>query len=256
MALELSSVSITRGKKQVVHDLSFSVNKPELIGIIGPNGAGKSSLMRAIAGLLPFSGSIWLDNISMTTLRAEKIARRLAYLPQERVVHWPLTVKEVVMLGRIPHRKAFGSASRDDIKAVDEAMRHLEISKLANRSFSTLSGGEQARVLIARMAAQETQLIIADEPTSGLDPSHQIGLMQLFQTFVASGKTVLTSLHDLPLSSRWCDRILLIKEGRVVADGAPDAVMTVERIAEVYGVQAVKSTVNGRPLIVPTDIIS
>ena len=253
MILQCTSVSVVRGQRQAVEQASLDITKPELIGLIGPNGAGKTSLMRAIAGLQPYSGVIVLQGDDLGRLEASTIARRLAYLPQERAVHWPLCVYDVVMLGRLPHRAAFVRASQADIEAVEDAMQHVAIADFADRPFNQLSGGEQARVLIARMIAQQADLIIADEPTSGLDPSHQIDLMEMFRTFVSAGKTILTSLHDLPLASLWCDRIILLDGGRLVADGPVEEVMTAERIEQAYGVRTAKMTVGDRPLIVPTD---
>lgn len=254
MTLTLSQLSTALGKQTVLHDVSIACTKPELIGLIGPNGAGKSTLMRAIAGLQPFSGAMQFNGKPSTDYRADELAKLLAFLPQERIVHWPLIAYDVVMLGRMPHQSGFGKASAHDHEVVKAAMHTMEVASFAERPFDQLSGGEQARLLIARLLAQEPDIIIADEPINGLDPAHQIGLMRIFQTLVAEGKTVITSLHDLSLASYWCDRIVVLKEGQLIADGSPTDVLTAARIRDVYGVETAHLTLPQGSLVVPTDL--
>ncbi|MCV6611029.1 MAG: ABC transporter ATP-binding protein [Amphritea sp.] len=254
MRLTVSRLHAQRSGKSVLRDISLSFDKPELIGLIGPNGAGKSTLMRALSGLQSYSGSIQLDGTDLAQYAPQALARQLAFLPQERTVHWALDCEEVVMLGRMPYQSGFGRASVGDHRIVERAMQTMDVLEFSRRSFEQLSGGEQARVLIARVLAQEPDMIIADEPINGLDPAHQISLMKTFRELVAAGRTVLTSLHDLSLASHWCDRIIILEHGDLIADGAVDQVMTPQQIRKVYGVETMAVSTSGRTLIVPTDL--
>jgi len=256
MNLKVQNLSVLRGQKPVLKDLSFSIEKPQLIGLIGPNGAGKSTLMRAIAGLQIYQGEISLADLSLSSFAPKELAQKMAYLPQERAVHWPMPCNEVVKLGRLPYLSGFSRLSEHDQQIVNETMQALDVADFAYTSFDNLSGGEQARVLIARVLAQQPQLIIADEPVNGLDPAHQISLMQTFKQLVAQGKTVLTSLHDLSLASQWCDRILMLEAGRLVADGPATEVMTAENIRNVYRVESAQMHHAGREILIPTDLLS
>nr|WP_321980012.1 ABC transporter ATP-binding protein [uncultured Cohaesibacter sp.] len=255
MSIECTGVGIKLGKCQAVKHVTFASSKPELIGLIGPNGAGKSSLMRALVGLINFSGQILIDDVPCFERSAMELARRIAFLPQERVVHWSLAVRDVVMLGRMPHQTGLGRPSPADEEAVDRALDLMSLSDLQKRTFDELSGGEQARVLIARLVAQEANTIIADEPVNGLDPAHQIGLMRLLRQLVEQGKTVLVSLHDLSLASHWCDRILILNNGVLLDDGTPKDVMTERRMREVYGVRIQNVEVGKQSFIIPTELV-
>nr|WP_321456688.1 ABC transporter ATP-binding protein [uncultured Cohaesibacter sp.] len=255
MSIQCTGVGVTLGKARVVKHVTFSSCKPELIGLIGPNGAGKSTLMRAIVGLIGFSGEILIDRSSSFELSAMELAKRVAFLPQDRVVHWPLAVRDVVMLGRMPHQSAFSRETAADVEAVNRAIELMGLEDLVDRTFDALSGGEQARVLIARLVAQEADVIIADEPVNGLDPAHQIGLMRMLKLLVSQGKTVLVSLHDLSLASQWCERILIMNKGVLVDDGNARDVMTASRMEEVYGVRIKTVDAADHPFIVPTELV-
>lgn len=254
MNLTTRDLKVIRAGKSVLQDISFCIDKPELIGLIGPNGAGKSTLMRAICGLQPYRGRITLAGRNLDQYRAEQLARSLAFLPQERTVHWSLPCWEIVMLGRMPHQSGFGRASDKDRHIVSEAMRVMGVLDFRERTFEHLSGGEQARVLIARVLAQEPSLIIADEPINGLDPAHQISLMKTFKHLVNEGQTILTSLHDLSLASHWCDRIIILEGGRLIADGPTSEVMNKTQIRAVYGIESITLQHSERCIIVPTDL--
>ncbi|WP_319413800.1 ABC transporter ATP-binding protein [uncultured Cohaesibacter sp.] len=255
MSIQCTGVGVSLGKSTALKHVTFSSHKAELIGLIGPNGAGKSTLMRALVGLVRFHGEILIDNLPSYDMSAMELARRVAFLPQERVVHWPLVVRDVVMLGRMPYQTAFGRVSPADEEAVDRAILMMGLGPLVNRTFDQLSGGEQARVLIARLVAQEANTIIADEPVNGLDPAHQIGLMRMLRHLVGQGKTVVVSLHDLSLASQWCERILILNDGVLLDDGLAKDVMTARRMQEVYGVR-IKNVESGeRSFIVPTELV-
>lgn len=254
MKLSAHRLSAVRGQRSVLRDVNLTFDKPELIGLIGPNGAGKSTLMRALSGLQSCAGSVVLNGQNLNDYSAETLARLLAFLPQERTVHWPMDCQDIVMLGRMPYQSGLRRASDQDRLIVRQAMAAMEVVDFAERPFDRLSGGEQARVLIARVLAQEPELIIADEPINGLDPAHQISLMKTFRQMVQAGRTVLTSLHDLALASHWCDRIIILNDGALVADGPVKQVMTEERIRAVYGVETITVAVSDGVLVVPADL--
>ncbi len=231
--LALENLTVRRGDCPVVDAASLTIASGELVGLIGPNGAGKTTLMRGALGLLPSSGTS-----SLAALAPRNRARHAAWLPQAREIAWPVTVETLVTLGRTPHLAAGQRPTDADRAAVAGALRAMDLSGFEARPATDLSGGEQARVLIARALAQDTPLILADEPTAGLDPGHQIATMQAFAGLAASGKAILVSLHDLGLAARHCTRLVLMHRGRIHADGTPEAVLTKDNLADVFGISA------------------
>ncbi len=254
MTFSINQLSVSRDQKQVLDQITLNFEQPQLVGLIGPNGAGKSTLMQALTGLLPFSGHIELEDRALADYHATERAQKLAFLPQDRTVHWALSCQAIVMLGRMPYRSSFSQPSAQDKAIVRDAMLQMDVLTFAERPFDRLSGGEQARVLIARLLAQEPNIILADEPVNGLDPAHQIALMHAFRGQVRLGRTVLVTLHELALASHWCDRIIMLDQGRVVADGSTHQVMTVDNIRQVYGVESTIVSASGRQLLVPIDL--
>jgi iron complex transport system ATP-binding protein len=231
--LSLRNLTVRRGECPVVDDATLEIGAGEVVGLIGPNGAGKTTLMRAALGLMPSTG----EN-SLTSVPAQDRARQVAWLPQAREIAWPVAVETLVMLGRVPHLSGGQRPGPEDETAVAEALGAMDLASFAARPATELSGGEQARVLIARALAQDTPLILADEPTAGLDPGHQIATLEQFGTLADAGKSVLVSLHDLGLAARHCTRLVLMHRGRIVADGTPDDVLSPERLADVFGIRA------------------
>ena len=248
--VRLEAVSVALGARRVVDNVSADL-AGGVIGLIGPNGAGKSTLVRAIAGLVPAEGAILIDGAPVAALAPGERARRIAYLPQGQTVHWPLTAERLVALGRLPHLAPFARPGKADADAIERALERTELQPLRDRPVDQLSGGERARVLLARALAVEAPLLLADEPLAALDPAHQIEVMALLRAEAARGGTVIAVLHDLTLAARWCDRLLLIDHGRLAADGTPREVLTAERIGSVYGVSAFIGEAQGEPLIVP-----
>lgn len=234
--LTLQNFTVTRARKDVVRDVSFSLTKGSLTGLIGPNGAGKSTLMQAALGLIRAKGTITFGDQPLTTISRADLAKHVAYLPQERDISWPISVELLVSLGRTPHRR--GALAAQDHRAIDAALEQMDLMPFRHRPATDLSGGERARVLIARALAQEAPLLIADEPTAGLDPAHQIGLMETFRTLAQTGHGVLVSLHDLSLAARFCDRLIVMQNGMTRADGSPGEVLTAELLHDVYGINA------------------
>lgn len=236
--LQVSDLRASLGGKPVLNGVTASVGAGEFVGLIGPNGAGKSTFLRAVLGLVPCEGAISIIGMDAASLDVKKRAQCVSYLPQEREIAWPITVERLVTLGRAPHLPPFAGRTVQDVDAVLQAMRRMDVAGFAQRPATELSGGEKARVLIARALAQDAPLMLADEPTAGLDPEHQITLMRVFSELAGEGGSVVACLHDLGLAARWCSRVILLHGGRIVADGAPAAVLTPQRLRDVYNIEA------------------
>ncbi|WP_460274074.1 ABC transporter ATP-binding protein [Celeribacter sp. ULVN23_4] len=221
--LSTHNLTVRRGNRITLDHASFTVAPGEFVGLIGPNGAGKSTLLRAALGLIEAEGESTLAKLSPAAR-----AKAAAWLPQAREIAWPVSVAHLVSLAQ---------NERQDAPEVITALERMDLMSFAERPATGLSGGEQARVLIARALAQDTPLLLADEPIAGLDPAHQIGCMDTFAALAKEGRGVVASLHDLGLAARHCSRIVVIHEGRIVADGAPRAVLTEALLAEVFAIR-------------------
>lgn len=239
--LELERISFKYGEKRVLQDVTLSVEKGEFFGILGPNGSGKSTLLSLIDGIrLPCEGEIRLKGIAPGKMQRRDMARLIAVVPQEASWVFPLTVEEVVLMGRTPHMDRLAFESERDLAVARSAMEATDILPLAARLMETLSGGERQRVLIARALAQEPEVILLDEPTSSLDIAHQIRTFDLIRSLSRSeGLTVVSVTHDMNLTALYCDRIALFEEGRLHSLGCPGEVITESHIKEVYRVNVV-----------------
>jgi len=236
-ALSVEKLSAALKGRDVLHNVAFSVEPGEIVGIIGPNGAGKSTLLRSIAGLLPHTGTITISGRNLRDISAHDRARVISYLPQDREVAWPISATKLVALGRTPYLQPMSGPNQLDDEMVEHALALVDATKLRDRVVSDLSGGERARILIARALAQDTPLLVADEPTAGLDPAHQISLMEVFAERARAGRTIMVALHEIALAARWCSRILLFDNGRLIADGPPKDVLTANVFERAYGVR-------------------
>ncbi len=256
MKIEARSLRVRLKARDVLHGLDAVALPGQLTAIIGPNGAGKTTLLKAFAGLLaPSGGSALLDGRPTAGWEPQALARAVAYLPQERIVHWALTVRAVVALGRLPYRPLGAGESAADASAVDTALAAMDAGHLAPRPVLELSGGERARVLVARALAQEPRALLADEPAAGLDPAHQLSLFRHLSALAASGRTVVVALHDLSLAARFCHSVILVHGGRAIAAGAPSDVLTPEHLATAYGITARYHTIDGVPVVLPLDVL-
>lgn len=245
-------VSVDLGGRRIIDGVSLEARAGELVGLVGPNGAGKTTLLRVISGLLePVSGSIELDGEDITLMAPRLRAQKLALLPQDHVVHWAISVEDLVALGRLPYR-GFGSAlSPTDRTAVAQAVAAMDVADFAKRSVIELSGGERARVLIARALAQDTPILLADEPAAGLDAVHQLDLFAHLRGLAEQGRCVVVVLHDLTMASRFCDRLVVLDEGKVHASGPAAKVLTPKVLKSVYGITAYRGQADGVPFVVP-----
>ncbi len=244
MVLRLSDLSVTRRRRPVLHGVSLTLFPGEFVGLIGPNGAGKSSLMEAALGLIPFTGQS-----SLAQMPATDRARHAAYLPQAREIAWPVSVADLVALGRIPWPG--GGRSGLDRIATDAAIARMGLEPFRKRTALRLSGGEQNRALIARALAQDTPLLIADEPIAGLDPAQQLACLRLFRELASEGRTVLASIHDLGLAARFCTRLVLLAGGHVLADGPVDAVLRDDLLRRAFGITVRRVETPDGPAILP-----
>jgi iron complex transport system ATP-binding protein len=249
MMARFEDVRLALGDRAVLDAVDITVPKGKVTAVVGPNGAGKSTLLRACAALLaPQHGRITLDGRPLDAYTRAERARAIAYLPQERAVHWPLAARAVVALGRLPHDDA-------NAEAIARALAAMDIAHLADRPVSQLSGGERARVLVARALAQEAPLIIADEPTAGLDPAHALALFTLFQRLATEGRTIVVALHELSLAARFADHIVLLANGRISATGPPGDVLTPQHLQPAFGVTMLCTIVNGLPIVAPVSTL-
>jgi iron complex transport system ATP-binding protein len=236
--ISAESVVVRLGGNLVVDGATLDLRAGELAVLIGPNGAGKTTLVRALAGLIPAEGRIAIEGRALASFAPRERARRIAYLPQGHGFHWPMAVTAVVALGRHPHGDVFSGVTDADRAAVERALVATDTLPFGARSVTELSGGERARVALARALASEAPILITDEPTTSLDPRHQLAVMALLANIAHGGTAVLAIVHDLVLAARFADRILVMDQGRLVADGAPREVITRERIAAVFAVEA------------------
>lgn len=245
-SLRVEGLCVRLGARDVLDGVSLALQAGQVTVILGPNGAGKSTLIGALAGLVPpRAGTVWLGSERLETLDRRLRARRIALLPQHTDIAWPISVRSLAELGRIPHQGAFGLGGADR-QAVDRALVRAGVDAFADRPVAELSGGERARVLIARGLAGEADWLLADEPLTGLDPGHALDALALFRGEAARGAGVMLSLHDLDLAARIADRVIVLAEGRVQADGAPADALTSALLQRVYGVTAEVRITAGR----------
>ena len=236
--LDLDAIHLAYGARAVLDGVSLSFRGGEVTAVIGPNGAGKSSLLLCAAGLIrPQGGEARLDGRPMLDLAPRQRAQAVAYLPQVTEIAWPITVRALVGLGRLPHHGVWGESDADRT-AIEHAIQAAGVEALADRQVATLSGGERARVLVARGLAGAPRFLLADEPTAGLDPGHALDMADLFRAQAKLGVGVVVTLHDLSLAARAADRIVILAGGKVLADGAPEDALSEAAIATAYGVRA------------------
>jgi iron complex transport system ATP-binding protein len=237
--LSVENIHFSYANQAILQDISFDVQAGTFVGLIGPNGAGKSTLIKLIAGLLPLKqGRLTISGRNSSDLTGRQRARLMAYVPQSIELHFPFSVREVVRMGRFAHRAGLIAHDPQNEEAVSTSIRTMDLQSLAEHPFTTLSGGEKQRAVIASALAQESDLLLLDEPTSALDLKHQqLILTQLKQQVQAQKKTTLFVTHDINLAAQFCDRLLLMHEGHLVADGTPKEVLQFRLIQKVYGVK-------------------
>lgn len=237
--LSFESVNFSYGSEPVLREVSFSVARGEVVGLVGPNGSGKSTALGlAFALLLPQSGTVVMSGRSVGGLSRREIARQAALVPQDTLSRFSFSVRDVVAMGRNPHLGRFHVEGEHDRAVVQRALEQTEVLRFADRMLDELSGGERQRVMIARALAQEPALLLLDEPTSNLDLAHQLECFELVRDFAKESRGALVAVHDLNLASRYCERIVMLGEGSVAAQGAPHEVLSEENLARYFGIDA------------------
>jgi len=248
----VQNLGVSLAGRAVLRDVSLALSSGHLVALVGPNGAGKTTLLRALAGLVPSSGTILVSGEALSSLSLRERAKRFAYLPQGHIVHWPLAARDIVALGRYPHGATDPARlTQSDAEAVARAMQATDVVEFAARRATELSGGERSRVALARVLAVEAPVILADEPTSSLDPRHQLDVMKTLRKTADEGVLVIVVTHDLGLAARFADTVLVLSDGRLVSQGAACEALSEKIMAEVFRVSAYRGEYQRESVIVP-----
>jgi len=251
----LQAEHVTGGYNQeiILRDISFTVNQGDFIGIIGPNGSGKSTLLKTISRILsPFKGFIEFEGHHINEINQKEFCRKVAFVSQNIQVEFPYTIEEIVLMGRIPHLTRLQFERAQDLTSAEQAMRFTDILHLKTKRIDQISSGEQQRVFMAKALAQEPVLMLLDEPTSHLDIGHQVQILNLLKKLNKENNvTIIVVLHDLNLASEYCDRLILIDQGKIHSSGTPDEVLTYQNIESVYNTIVVvnKNPISSKPYV-------
>lgn len=236
MKVSAENILLSYGAREILKGVSIESSGHSFVGLIGPNGSGKSTLLKCIYRILkPDAGQVFLDDQELLSMSVRSSARKMAVVAQHNYYNFDFRVREVVLMGRAPHKKALERDNAEDYRIADEALKTVGMLEFADRSFSTLSGGEQQRVILARALAQQTPCLILDEPTNHLDVTHQLQLLKIVKNLDV---TVISAFHDLNIAAMFCDRIYVLQKGEIVGCGTPAEVLTPELIRKIYNVEA------------------
>jgi iron complex transport system ATP-binding protein len=250
--LAAQQLEVVLSGRTVLHDVSLSLPSGQLVALVGPNGAGKTTLLRALAGLVSSTGTIEVGGDHLSSLPLRERAKRFGYLPQGHHVHWPLPAKDVVALGRYPHGVTDPAPlSQRDEQAVLRAMQATDVVGFAERPVTELSGGERSRVALARVLAVEPPVVLADEPIASLDPRYQIDVMINLRSAADRGVLVVVVTHDLGLAARFSDTVLVLSDGRLVAQGKPEQALSEQILADVFRISAYRADYRNETVILP-----
>jgi len=242
-----SNLGVSLSDTPVIKQIDFEIKSGSFTGILGPNGSGKTTLLRALAGLIPYTGSLTVDNRAVSEWPIQSLAKRLAFVRQSHSIPFDFKVEELVLLGRSPHKQLLSSYNADDFRLVQVALKQVDMEGFSNRSYASLSGGEQQRVFLAQALVQEADILLLDEPTTFLDVHHQFDFLQHVRNLVDQGKTAVGAFHDLEMAARFCDHLIVLLDGLVAADGDPISVLDTSLLASVFRMDAsVKQNPNGK----------
>ncbi len=249
------NINFSYNGERVLAEVNFEIDRGEFVGIIGPNGAGKSTLMKLLDRIhVPKSGKILLQNRDLRTYTRKDLAKIIGFVSQEFPSYFDFTAREIVLMGRFAHQKVFGFETENDWQIVKEAMNATDCYSLRHRNFQSLSGGEKQRIILASALAQEPEILLLDEPTTALDLKHQLHFYEILKKLQSEKRmTILTVTHDINLAGQFCDRLLVFKHGRIVADGNVDSVMQKELLESVYetSVELVLHPSSRLPVVLP-----
>ncbi len=244
--IEVSDLNYRVNGKEIVSGLNFELISGELLGVVGPNGAGKSTLLRLLCRTLrPSSGTIFLEGKEISQHNPQQLYKKIAFLPQTLSFDFPFSVLDVVLIGRYPHLGVFENESAEDIEIAKQCLSLVDLDGFSHRNTMTLSGGESKRVSIARVLAQKTDFIFLDEPCSHLDIHHKFTIMEMLKSIALTGRSVLTVLHDLDIASKFCDRIVVLNEGEIVALGTPAESLCQKILLSVFRVRGIRDHTSG-----------
>lgn len=236
MKITTQQLHAVLGNTEILRGIDFEANKGEFVGIIGPNGSGKSTLLRCLYRVLtPSEEAVFLDGKELSSYRVKESAQKLAVVAQHNYYNFEFSVRDVVMMGRAPHKRALDRDTAEDYQIMRQSLKAVGMQEFEERSFSTLSGGEQQRIILARALAQQTPCLILDEPTNHLDIKYQLWLMDIVKNLDC---TVISAVHDLNIAAMYCDRLYAMKQGKVIAQGTPHELLTPDLIRELYEVDA------------------
>lgn len=236
MKITTQQLHAVLGNTEILRGIDFEANEGEFVGIIGPNGSGKSTLLRCLYRVLtPSEGAVFLDGKKLSSYRVKESAQKLAVVAQHNYYNFEFSVRDVVMMGRAPHKRALDRDTAEDYQIMRQSLKAVGMQEFEERSFSTLSGGEQQRIILARALAQQTPCLILDEPTNHLDIKYQLWLMDIVKNLDC---TVISAVHDLNIAAMYCDRLYAMKQGKVIAQGTPHQLLTPDLIRELYEVDA------------------
>ena len=251
--LRVEGVSVRLKSREILKGVSFELRRGDLVALLGPNGSGKSTILRTLFGLLkPVEGVVYLDGKAVHSMHIQDAAKILGYLPQENS-ETNLKVMDVVLLGRTPYIGM--TPSNEDIKIAQEALELVGLQGFENRYFSELSGGEKQKVMLARIFCQQTDFLLLDEPTSHLDIRSQVEVMNIVRRMVDGGKAAIVAMHDINLATHFCNRIMMVRNGRIAYAGKSSDVITPKSIRDVFGIEVDVVRYDSRVLVVPKDVI-
>ena len=252
--MKIENISVGYRDNEVISKLSVEFGKGDFCALLGPNGAGKSTLLKAMIGFLPLSsGEIKINDRAMSSWKKKELAQEISLIPQDFQLQFDHKVRELIMMGRFPYLGYWQNYSTKDMQIVDNIIKQLDLVEFAEKNFSQLSGGERQRVTIGRALAQQSETILMDEAFSHLDINHQLEIMQLLSKInKEQNKRIILVSHNINLASEYCDRIIMLKAGKLIADGTPEAVITDENIQELYDTRLmiIKNPVSGRPNLI------
>ncbi|MEW8993797.1 ABC transporter ATP-binding protein [Clostridium sp.] len=236
MRISTENIKVKIGKTDILKGINIDVDAKEFIGVIGPNGSGKSTLLKCIYRTLkPSSGIIKLDDINLSKLSIKETSKKLSVLSQHNNYNFDFSVKDILLMGRSPHKKFLDRDTKDDYDIIYDSLNKVGMLDFIDRSFLTLSGGEQQRIILARALAQQTDCLILDEPTNHLDIKYQLQLMGIVKNLNVE---IIAAIHDLNIAAMYCDKLYVLKEGNIVAYGTPKEILTSKLIRDVYGVDS------------------